>query len=122
MSKNTSATGSYEMQLNKGTKEVMVLLEGNFTEQQAGEFITEYSNIVKVINPSDYVLRIDCKDMRVVTKELVPSLEACYGLYKQSGFKNVIFEIVKSPIVKMQLARIARKVSLTDYEIVEFEA
>lgn len=119
MIKNTSATGLYEMDLNKSKKELQVLLEGNFTADQANEFIGDYMKQVDSITASDYVLRIDCKDLKLITPELQPSLEACYDLYNKSGFQKVIFEISKAPLIKMQLGRIARKVGLKTSEFVE---
>ena len=112
MGKNVSATGAYEIKVATLKKEVQILLEGNFTEQQAGEFIADYNAIVEKITAKDFVLRIDCRDLKLVTAELQPSLEACYLLYKSSGFQSVIFEIDTNPVLKMQLARIARKVGL----------
>lgn len=112
MAKNISATGTYEILVKRLDKEVTILLEGNFTEEQAGEFISEYSKVVSRIKADDYVLRIDCRDLKLVTPELQPALEACYKLYQDSGFKSVVFEISKIAILKSQLSRIARKVGL----------
>jgi len=50
---------------------------------------------------------------------MVPELESCYRLYKESGFQRVIFEIKKSPVLKMQLSRLARNTGLTDVEVIE---
>lgn len=104
--------GHYTMGINSVKKEMNITIVGNFTTEQAQQFVKDYNSKVASIKASEYILRLDCKDLNVVTPDLVESLEACYALYKTSGFKEVIFEISKTAILKMQLARIARKVNL----------
>lgn len=106
------------MKLDSAKKELQITIVGNFTPEQAQQYINDYNSHVKSINPSDYTLRLDCTDLNVVTPELIPSLEACYNLYKSSNFNKVIFEISKNAIVKMQLSRIAKKIGL-DADIVQ---
>ncbi|MGE7922620.1 hypothetical protein ACQKND_05490 [Viridibacillus arvi] len=112
-------TGSYKMSVNNLKKELDMQIVGNFTPEQADRFIKDYNRTVASINCSDYILRLDCKDLAVVTPELVPALEDCYNLYKQSEFNKVIFEINNSVVVKMQLSRITRKVGLNKAEFVQ---
>lgn len=110
--------GHYTMSINPVKKEMLIVIVGNFTTEQAQQFVKDYNSKVSTIKANDYVLHLDGKDLNVVTPDLVASLEACYALYKNSGFKKVIIEIRKTAILKMQLSRIARKVGL-DAEIIE---
>ncbi|ETT85350.1 hypothetical protein BK130_16555 [Viridibacillus sp. FSL H8-0123] len=80
---------------------------------------SDYNRNVASINCSNYILRLDCKDLAVVTPELVPALEDCYNLYKQSEFKKVVFEINNSVVVKKQLSRNTCKVGLNKAEFVQ---
>lgn len=105
--------GSYTMSVNRAKKELNITIVGNFSNEQALQYINDYNSKVKSINPTEYTLRLDCTDLNVVTSELVEPLEACYALYKSSNFSKVIFEISKIATVKMQLQRMARKVGLT---------
>lgn len=114
-----TSTGSYSMSIDKIKKEMNVTILGNFTPEQALTFINEYNAKVATVTPSDYTLRLDCLDLKVVTPDLIPALEDCYTLYNQSGFSKVLFEIKNNPIVKMQLNRIMRKVGLNNAEIIE---
>lgn len=104
--------GKYTMGINPAKKEMNITIIGNFSNEQALQFISDYNSKVKSINAADYTLCLDCTDLNVVTPDLVDSLEACYALYKSSNFKHVVFEISKTAILKMQLSRIARKVGL----------
>lgn len=113
--------GHYTINVNRAKKELNIMIEGNFTQDQAQRYVSDYNANVKSINPSEYVLRLDCRDLKVVTPDLVGSLETCYSLYKSSQFNKVIIEIRKSATLNMQLNRIARKTQL-DCEIVELPA
>lgn len=113
--------GRYTININRAKKELNIIIEGNFTPEQAQRYVSDYNANLNSINPSEYVLRLDCRDLKIVTPDLVDSLEACYILYKSSQFNKVIIEIKKSAVLNMQLHRIARKTQL-DCEIVELPA
>ncbi|MNP80855.1 hypothetical protein D3C76_1790610 [compost metagenome] len=70
-------------------------------------------------DPAKYDIVLDCTGLNVSTSDVLPMLEQCYLLYQQSGFKKVVFTITKSPILKMQLSRVARSTNLENYEIIE---
>lgn len=110
--------GQYNMRISSAEKEMNITIVGNFTNEQAQQFVEDYNSKVALIKATDFTLRLDCKDLNVITPALVESLEACYALYKSSGFNKVIIEISKTAILKMQLSRIARKIGL-DAEILE---
>ena len=113
--------GHYTMNVNRAKKELNIMIVGNFTTEQAQRYASDYNANVKSINPSEYVLRLDCRDLNVITQDLVDSLEACYSLYQSSRFNKVIIEIKQVAILKMQLNRLARKVGL-NCDIVEVSA
>ncbi len=104
--------GDYSMSVDSIKKEMKIKVVGNFTPQQAEQFINDYNKHIASINAALYVLRLDCTDINVVTPELIPALEACYQLYKISGFKEIICEVRNAAVIKMQLYRISRKVGL----------
>ncbi|KOS67619.1 hypothetical protein AEA09_02980 [Lysinibacillus contaminans] len=112
-------SGKYKMQLNQAASEMFVQIEGSFTEQQAKEFIADYNRNTSRIQPSNFTLRLDLKDLNLVTQELVPSLESCFLLYKQSNFNNIVLELNSNPILKMQMNRMARTAGLTNLSITQ---
>ena len=118
MAKNISESGVYEITVNNLKKEVQILVEGSMMPTQAEEFIAEYKKTVGPLEAKNLILRLDCRDLKLVTPELEPSLSFCYDMYKSSGFKQVIFEIIEAPYLKMQLGRLARKAKLTNAEVV----
>lgn len=115
----TTQTGSFSITVNRFKKTVDMVIRGSFTPEKTQEFVAVYQKKVASVNASDYTLRLDCLDLNVVTPAMIPDLENCYRLYDSSGFKKVLFEIKKNPVIKMQLRRIARTTGLANAEIVE---
>ena len=98
-------------------KEVRFDLGGSFTEEEAVEFMRVYQDSVNRINPSEYTLVLDCEHLRVVAVHMLPSLEACFELYKKTGFKHIIFNLPEIVTLKMQINRLNRKYNLENCDI-----
>ncbi|UQZ33577.1 hypothetical protein C2I18_08490 [Paenibacillus sp. PK3_47] len=111
--------GSFKFATNTAGRTLDVQVEGTMSEADAGRFIEEYNQTVSRFDPTEYDIILDCTGLNVSSPDMLPMLEQCYILYKQSGFKKVIFTIAKSPVLKMQLSRIARSTKLENYEIRE---
>lgn len=100
------------MKLKPLTKELEIEFIDSFTEDESALFFNEYTREIKSINPHDYTLILDAKEMKVLQPQVVDILEDAYELYKETAFKKVIFKVSDNPIVKMQLNRILRKTGL----------
>ncbi|MCT6924788.1 MULTISPECIES: hypothetical protein [Bacillales] len=111
--------GQYSIQVNSAGKVVNMKVSGTFTPEKAQEFINDYNRQIGKISANEYDLRFDCRGLNVVTQEMTPHLEGCFKLYNESGFKNIIIEIDRSAVLKMQLARLGRNVGLTNLKIEE---
>lgn len=113
------AEGTYTMKVNVAEKTVDMTVSGTFTPEKAKQFVDDYQLKLSSVNTSEFVLQFDCRDLDVVTKEMIPDLENCLALYKSSGFKKVEVGIKKSAIISMQLKRLASNVGLTQFEVVQ---
>lgn len=111
--------GFYKINVNPVKKVVNMEVGGTFTPDKAQQFVNDYHTKIGKLQANEFELHFDCKNIDVVTQDMVPHLQACYELYKQSGFKQVVVEITKSAIIKMQLTRIARTTGLTNFNVVE---
>ncbi|MNI67107.1 hypothetical protein D3C73_1227180 [compost metagenome] len=111
--------GSFKFATNTAESTLYVQVEGTMSEEDAGSFIKEYNQTVSKFDPTQYEIALDCTNLNVSSPDVLPMLEQCYLLYQQSGFKKVIFTIAKSPVLKMQLSRVARSTKLENYEIIE---
>ena len=114
------AEGKYTMNVNRVKKSIDMTVSGTFTSEQASKFIADYNSKLNGINANEYVLNFDCRDLNLVTQDMIPSLEACLQMYNKTGFNKVVVGIKKgSPILKMQLSRLARNNGLKNLSIEE---
>jgi hypothetical protein len=111
--------GSFSMSTNRTNNVFEVMVEGTFSQEDAMAFITEYNQEVASFQPEDYVIQLDCTKLNVSSPDVLPMLEQCYRMYKETGFQKVTFTISKNPVLKMQLGRVARNTGLANYEIAE---
>ncbi|SOB99408.1 hypothetical protein SAMN05880501_102200 [Ureibacillus xyleni] len=114
-----SQTGSYSIFVNQTEKTIDMSVKGTFTPQQAKDFHNDYQSKVGSINANNFTLKVDCKNMNIITQEMLPALETSFKMYKDSQFDKVEFIIEKSPVIKMQLSRIARNAGLANSEVIE---
>jgi len=112
-------TGSFTIKVNQAEKTIDLTVRGTFTPEKAQEFVKDYQQKLSTIKPEEFVLQFDCRDLDVVSQEMIPNLEACFAMYKDSGFKKVLVGIQKKPIIKLQLNRLARQEGLTNFEVEE---
>jgi hypothetical protein len=105
--------------VNRIKKTIEVVVKGKMTPEKHQEFVADYQKKVASVTAKEFTLKVDCTDMQLVHKEMVPALESVYGMYKESGFNKVVFEIKENTILKMQLGRLARGTGLTNAEVVE---
>lgn len=98
--------GTFE--INVKGKTVEIELGGFFNETNAQDFLAEYKRVVPV-NASSYELVLNCKAMVVVQVTLVPLLEQCFVMYKNSGFVNVRAQVSSNnTVLKAQLTRLSK--------------
>lgn len=110
---------TYKINVNTIAKTVSIAVGELSSQEAAKQFMTEYNKKISRLPAAFYTLDIDCTDMKVVTPALAGSLEAAFSLYAKSGFKKTIFHTQKSPVLKMQFDRIAKKAGLTNIEIIQ---
>jgi len=110
--------GSFIFDLRPQEKVINVMIEGMFTPQNAVDFIAEYQKNVAGIKPSEFALVFDATNLKVSTQEVLPMLENCMQLYKQTGFEKIVVNMGSSAIVKNQVMRVVEKVGLLNCEVV----
>lgn len=108
-----------KFEFNKpSTNKMEIKFQGMFEQQDAMAFINEYNMNVKGITPNNCEVLLDAVDLKVSPQEMIPLLEQCFILYKQTGFKKVSMKLGQSSVLKMQVKRVADKSGLTNYEII----
>ncbi|HWJ77647.1 MAG TPA: hypothetical protein VNR61_06190 [Niallia sp.] len=99
--------GSYKISTNTTNKTVELYVKGKAKEADLLEFINEYNKTVNSIQPSQYDLIVDCLEMDLEKQEMIDKLSAVFIMYKETGFKNIIFKVKKANLQK-QLSEVAR--------------
>ena len=107
----------YEITLDKASKTIKMKVTGKFVEEKAQQFLDEYNHVIQQVNPAETLLVADCTSMAVATQENAEKLGTILQMYKKTGFKKIIVKVENSPIVKMQINRVAKMVDLTNIEI-----
>lgn len=107
-----------KVEVNVAEKKVYAFVPDKMNDELIQSFLAQYGKAVNSITPGEYHLEVDCTEMKVISPELVPSLEGTMGMYAKDGFNKVTFVVSGSPVFKMQMARIARSAGL-DLEVVD---
>lgn len=107
------------IEVNHAEKVVTINVAGQMTMTDAEIFSNDYKTKIGPLNGSDYVLIVDCTDMKVLTSEMTENLINVMKTYKETGFKKVTYQVGNNKILKMQLSRLARNADLTQSEVVE---
>lgn len=107
------------IEVNPASKVMKVSVAGKMTMEDSKAFVSEYNTKTNAINPSDFTLEVNCLNMPVVTQDMTEELTNVMGLYKSTGFKQVVFQIKSNSTLKMQLSRLARNAGLTNATVVD---
>lgn len=87
----------------------MVKVGGFFKEDEAAAFLEDYLAKYKSINPREYSLVLDCKDLAVSGQNMIPVLKQRLEMYISQGFKKVYFVKLKSPTGMLQLRKVGEE-------------
>lgn len=113
----TMALSTYSIKKNIVAKKIEIAVGDKMTVEEVERFQKEFIATVSSITPKEYTLAIDSTNMNVLTPELATRLEHTMVAYKQAGFKKIEVQLQNSPVLKMQVSRVARNAGLTNMEI-----
>lgn len=113
------SVSTYTIQKNLVGKKVEITVGDRMTPVEAERFGKEFASTIASINAAQFQLVIDSTNMKVLTPEMATKLEGAMALYNQAGFSKILVRLQNNPVLKMQVSRIARKVGLTSFEIIE---
>lgn len=104
---------AYVLTLNQAKKTITFkMLVAYFEPEDAESFVSEYHQKVNSVIAADYTMVLDCREMKVVKPDMVPALSFCMNLYKESGFKRVVFEVNGKAVLRLQLRRLTKNEGL----------
>lgn len=98
----------YDFKVDSSKKVFTIVGGGMFSLEDAQNFMAEYRANVAKINPQDYVLIVDAKDVKVNSPEVIPLLEEMIGLYASTPFKKKFSVVIESSIAQNQVKRVGK--------------
>lgn len=98
----------YEFKVNQAEKILLIESRGMFSLEDAKNFMDEYKKTITKINPGDYVLIIDSKDIKTANQEVIPLLEDMIKLYVTTPFKKRITIVMDSAVALSQVKRVGK--------------
>ena len=101
----------YKIEQKRAEKMLLISFDGFPSTEETMVFVEDYMKNVASINAKDYSLVLDGKKLSPLKQEALPNLEQSYLAYMNEGYKNIIIITPESAITKMQLERVAKKVS-----------
>ena len=114
-----SDNSKFFLKLEKLQKTVYASVSGDFGPEDANDFVVDYTKIVKSIDPKEYDLKFDCTKLKVTANNMTEMLQACLEMYKNDGFKSVVFDCTGNVVMGMQLRRLGNSVGLQNFDIVK---
>lgn len=112
------SVSTYQIKKNLAGKKIDLTVGDQMTPVEAEKFQKEFSALLASIPAAQFDLEIDSAHMKVLTPDMANRLEGAMALYKQAGFKRVLVKLPNTPVLKMQVSRIARQVGLTNMEVI----
>lgn len=109
----------FSILIREEMKTVEMIIRGTFKAQEYEDFVQEYLAKTSSLDGKQYVLKVDCKGMDLLTPGEVEKLQGSFRRYRETGFHKVIFVITPvQSILQMQLERVARSTRLMNIEVV----
>lgn len=114
----------FQLKLDQTSKQLFAEVSGSFGPDDADGFLKDYFANLKKIDPKDYKLIFDCKELKVTGKDaksgtnMTALLKGCIEQYKKDDFKEVVFNCGSNVIIKMQLGRLSREVGILNCKVV----
>jgi len=102
----------YKIEVNNAKKILIIHTGGYFQEEEAKNFLNDYKNTVKSIVASDFTLALEGSELSTSKPDMVPVLENCMKMYRDTGFKNIISSEPNSSIAFMQIKRLLHSLNM----------
>lgn len=101
----------YKFDVDRENMNLFVKARGNFKEEDAKVYISEFQTIVNMINPTLYKLILDVSEQEAVPKNVLNDIRFVLRLYESARFKKIIIINPTSLVSKMQIDYCANEIN-----------
>lgn len=100
----------FNMEVDKSKKLFTIVAAGFFSMQEGLDFIAEYQAKSSEIDPKEYTLIVDGKDVKASAQDVAEQLKNMLMLYMSVPFKKRIIIQQESAVASSQTKRLAKEV------------
>lgn len=100
----------FSMEVDKIRKVFFITAAGFFTMEEGKDFMTEYQSKTSMINPAEYSLIVDGREVKASAQDVADQLKSMILLYMSVPFKKRIIIQQQSVIADNQTKRIAKDI------------
>lgn len=95
----------------KKGQNIIINFEGFYGEDEAKNFVQEYTKAVKGLDTKNATLILNGQKLKTASAELLPILKDCFVKYDQE-FKKVVLVNPTAITAKLQMRRIAKEANV----------
>lgn len=100
----------FKMEVDKIKKVFSIYAAGFFSMEEGMNFMSEYQSKTSEIDPKDYVLIVDGREVKASAQDVVEQLKNMIMLYMSVPFKKRIIIQQQSAVAASQTKRIAKDI------------
>ena len=99
----------YKMELKTNEKIFLITIGGFMTEEESISFIAEMKKNIKNINPTQYNIVVDSRELKTSSPQLVGLMEEAMTLLTTTPFKTRYSIMPKNIIATSQVKRVSKE-------------
>lgn len=99
----------YKMEIKTNEKVFLITMSGLMTEKESVSYIEELEKNIKAINPTQYSIVVDTRELKTTSQQLIGLMEQAMELITNTIFKKRYSIMPKSLVATMQVKRVAKE-------------
>lgn len=98
------------MEIDRSKKLFTINASGFFSKKESEDFLTEYKSKTKQLNPKEFTMIVNGRDLKTSTQDVAEQLKDVMKLYAKDPFKKKILVQQASTVGKMQTQRLCKDI------------
>lgn len=100
-------------------KTFKVTVSGMVTANEAREYLNNYEQSIKKIDPKQYTMIMDAREQKTVTQDVISLLEEAIKMYADTPFAKKYAIIIDSAVAMLQVKRVGKDDLSQQFEFVK---
>lgn len=99
----------YKMEVKTNERILLITMSGLMTEKESLAYIEELNKNIKRINPTQYSMVVDTRELKASPQNLINLMEQAMELITTTPFKRRYSIMPKSAVATMQVKRVSKE-------------